>query len=969
MQALHLTAPLDAFGPRSWTRPEVIAVNRLPSTTFFERAATLSLDGRWRFRLRRRPEAVTASDLSGPTGGEAWGEVEVPGCWTMQGYDRPQYTNVQMPFDGPPPRVPDENPTGVYRTTLTVPEEWEGQRVILHVAGAETVLYLFLDGRPLGMGKDSRLPDEFDLTGLVAPGRAHELACVVVRWSDATYLEDQDHWYHAGIHRSVFVYATPVVHIADVHSVTDFDPADRTGRARLEVALGTATPTDPPPSDWTIRVALGGTPHAVEAPARFEHSTSYLVNAFLFEGRGAELCFEVPDVEPWSAESPRLYELAVSLHDADGQVVDGVALGGGFRRVEVQGYELLVNGEPILVKGVNRHDHDPHRGKAVSRASIERDIVLMKQHNLNSVRTSHYPNDAALYETCDRLGMYVIDEANVETHAYLRSLTKDATFEAAILERITRMARRDKNHPCVVAWSLGNESGVGPVHLAAAEWLRRYDTTRPIHYESGIFEDEMSDRAHGRDPDLPAILARPRQETDLIAPMYPPVEALVRWATQHSPHRPLVMSEYCHAMGNSCGGLDEYWAAVRTHRGLQGGFIWDWADQALAQQQADGTERLAYGGDFGDTPNDGTFCMNGLVAADRTPHPSLLEAKKVLQPVRVEALDAAAGLLRITNENAFTDLSWLECTAEVAADGIVIARVPLGRLAIGAGEQREVRVPLPSLCDVPRHERIDLTVTWRAAEDLPWAEQGHVVAWDEVCVRAARGPAHAPGRTRRRDLDTLEPTLSLWRAPIDNEIFGPRHADRWQRLGLPGIAATVPWDTRVEPDSEGAVRVMHSVTVPDDLDDIARVGVRLRLGGGVETVEWLGIGPHECYSDRSQSGRHGRWTTAVDDWSVRYVHPQASGNRLGVRWLRFLDAAGDPLLTIDEIADLDVTVSRHTDEEIAAAAHWEEVAASSDCYVWIDARHRGVGSGACGPDTSPAHRVRSGEYSWSYRLR
>lgn len=945
--------PLDDFGPRSWTRPEAVAFGRLPMAADLCREGALSLDGTWSFVLRDRPESVTEADLTGPADG--WADIEVPGCWTMQGFDRPQYTNVIMPFPGPPPSVPEENPTGVYRRQVTVPAEWAGRRIILHVAGAETVLYVHVDGGPVGMGKDSRLPHELDLTGIVEPGGSFDLALSVVRWSDATYLENQDHWHHAGLHRSIRLYATPPVCISDVRADADFDP--ETGEGHLSVRVVTHA-EGRGPSRWSARVTCAG--QVAEGPVWFEHPDP-MVSSVLFEGRGAHrLTIDLPGIAPWTAETPNLHDVTVTLLDAEGVVQDEVALAVGFRRVEVRGHELLVNGRPVLIKGVNRHDHDPRRGKAVTPQSIERDVLLMKQHNLNAIRTSHYPSDTHLYDVCDRLGMYVLDEADIESHNYLRSLTKDPRWSLAILERVTRMAARDRNHPSVIMWSLGNESGVSAAHHAAAAWLREWDPGRPVHYESGISEDSMARRALRPTAD---ILGRSRPETDVIAPMYPPVDAIVGWATAAPPERPLIMCEYIHAMGNSCGGFDEYWEAIRTYPGLQGGFIWDWVDQALVQEMPDGTERLAYGGDFGDEPNDGPFCMNGLVSTDRIPHPSLLEATAVLAPVRIEPVDAARGVVSVLNEHFFVDLSWLKPAWVVEVDGDVVGTGTMEPLNLGPGRHGRVTVPF----EPPRLEpgqRAYLTLTFSTQGDLPWAPAGHIVARHQLEIGRAEGPADAPGPVVERGMESLVSELALWRAPIDNELFSGV-APRWAEGGL-AEGRDHSLATRTD-RSAGALLVSHEVEVK--VDDVARVGARLHLGPGVDRVEWLGFGPHECYSDRRASALYGRWTLPVDEWPVPYPHPQASGNRVGVRWLRFLDRDGRVLLTIDHLDDADVTVSRHTDQQVAAASHLEDLPASDDCYVWIDARHRGVGSGAVGPDTTPEHRVAPGTYRWSYRLR
>lgn len=864
---------LNAFGPRSWARTESLSFNREPMATFLSRDNAVSLDGGWQFTLVPKPESVGEAHLDGDT--SRWATVEVPGCWTMQGFDVPQYTNVQMPFPGPPPSVPRHNPTGVYRRTIDIPADWDGQRIVLHVGAAETVLYVFVDGAPVGMGKDSRLPQEFDLTPFVTAGDESELALVVVRWSDATYLEDQDHWHHAGLHRSVFLYATPTLRIADVHTTAD---ASGALTARVSVAGKPASTRG-----WKVRVNCAGA--EADAPVRFEHD-SWIVNSYAFEGRGAMVALQVADVELWSAATPHLYDVTVTLLDPDGNAADSVMLVVGFRTIEIVGAELLVNGKAVLIRGVNRHDTDAVRGKAVTRASIERDVALMQQYNFNAIRTAHYPNDPYLLEVCDRLGMYVIDEANIESHAYLRALTKDPRWHAAILERVARMAQRDKNHPCVIMWSLGNESGVSAAHRAAAEWLRTYDGTRPIHYESGISEDRMAGASWTE------ALTKPRPETDVVAPMYPPVEALAEWATD----KPLIMCEYIHAMGNSCGDADEYWRLIRTQHGLQGGFVWDWADQALVQAMPDGTHRLAYGGDFDDYPNDGAFCMNGLVNTHRVPHPSLFELAHVMNPVQV-AVEGEG--FRVTNDDTGAS-SWV-----AAGDGEVVTHEEGGAFA-----QLVRRLP-------------------------------------------ADAPGSAPA-TRR----PVERALSLWRAPIDNETFGPAHAARWATLDFDSVALL--WAET----GDGV-----AFTVENPFDDIARVGVRLSLGQGIESVHWYGRGPHENYSDRCASARFGEWHTPVDEWPVPYVHPQSSGNRTGVCWARFLDIAGNPVVVLDQMEALNLNVSRWTDEELDAVQHLEELPPSDECYVWVSVRERGVGSGACGPDVSEPHRIGPGTYAWSYRLR
>ncbi|MFZ9628072.1 MAG: glycoside hydrolase family 2 TIM barrel-domain containing protein [Ilumatobacteraceae bacterium] len=958
---------LDDFGPRSWARPEVTAFDRLPMSTHFERPSTMSLDGMWAFVLRRRPEEVTQEDLTGSTAD--WASIEVPSSWTMQGFgDHPRYVNIQMPFDGPPPHVPDANPTGVHRRTVTLPADWAGQRIVLHVGAAETVLYVHVDGRPVAMGKDSRLPHDIELTGVVEPGVPFELALTVVRWSDATYLEDQDHWHHAGLHRSVCVYATELVHLADVHAVADFDPATGAGSLEVRASVGA---DGLGPDGWSVRVEVDG--REAVAPVVVERPNSDIVHNFVFvAGPNATVRLDLPSVAPWTAETPNLHRVDVRLVDATGEVRDAVSLDVGFRRVEVVGTELLVNGRPVLIKGVNRHDHDPRRGKAVTSEGLEAELLLMKQHNINAIRTSHYPNDPYLYDLADRLGLYVFGEANLETHAYLRSLTKDPRWGTAIHERITRMALRDKNHPSIIAWSLGNESGRAPILTAMAEWLRAWDPTRPVHYEGVLGELLFETLLAGTRPDLVDTWKRADSTTDLIAPMYPEVDDLVRWASS-TPDRPLIMCEYAFGMGNSCGGLADYWDAIRSYAGLQGGFVWVWRDQALVQQLPDGTERLAFGGDFDAMPHDGAFCLDGVVDAALVPRPARFELAAVIAPVRIEARDAAHGSFCIRNEYDFVDLAHLTPSWTIEVDGVVAADGVLDPLTTAAGDTIDVRIPMP---DVPlaAGQRAYVTLRFALTEPCAWAPAGHVIAAAQFAAGHAAGPSNGPDTPSSSpiDLDDFAPRLALWRAPIDNErrrSYGRPTIDKWERLGLRDAHDDLPLLTTTSPNGDDGVEVEHVVHVPDQYVDIARVGVRLHLGAGVHSVEWLGDGPHEGYADRCASTTFGRWTTAVDDWQVPYVVPQASGNRTGVRWLRFLDARGATVLVIDRLDGLDVTVSRWTDEEIAAATHREELPPSDRCWVWIDARHRGVGTGALGPDVAPRHRVGPGTYRWTYRIR
>ncbi|HAP76830.1 MAG TPA: beta-galatosidase, partial [Acidimicrobiaceae bacterium] len=611
---------LPLIGPlRPWADPEVVSIGRLPQHVPLPLGADArrSLDGQWQFTLYPHPDDVPDTAVVGPTPTTDV-SVAVPGNWTVQGVgDLPHYTNVQMPFPGPPPALPPRNPTGVYRRSFTLGRGWRSQRVVLHIGGAESVHAVYLNDRFVGYGTDSRLPSEYDITDHVVSGANH-LAVVVLRYSAQSYVEDQDQWWMAGLHRSVWVEARPQVHIADVVCAADLQVADGTGTLAVTTRVGFATPPVP---GFSVRARLLdpkgrrlGDASTLPVPHQFEQP-------YVFTGHITRHEFTVPDVAPWSAETPTRYRVDVELLDADGDVVEATHQMVGFRHVEVRDRQLLVNGQPVWVFGVNRHDHHPVRGKAVTVDDMRADLLTMRQHNITAVRTSHYPNDSAFYDLCDELGMYVVDEANIESHAYNTSLCNDPRWRSTWLARGSRMVERDRNHPSIILWSLGNESGYGRNHDALAGWIRSADPSRPLHYEGAVFHDGWVDGG--------------LSATDIVCPMYATIDAIRRYGEEGEGTRPLILCEYSHAMGNSNGSLADYWHTITTTPGLQGGFVWEWKDHGIRQVLADGTERLAYGGQFGDTPHDGNFVADGLVASDGTPHPAMHEVAWVYRPVTV----------------------------------------------------------------------------------------------------------------------------------------------------------------------------------------------------------------------------------------------------------------------------------------------------------------------------------------------
>jgi beta-galactosidase len=995
---------------RWWSQPELTSVGRLPIRPLLvdrEGPWFRSLDGRWRFTLVANPDAAPAGFATEGFADDTWNEVDVPGCWTMQGFDRPIYTNVAMPFREFPPDVPDANPTGCYRTTLTVPSEWAGRRVVLHVGGADSALRVWVNGIDIGISKDSRLEAEFDITDHIRTDAPNLLAAQVVRWSDGSFIEDQDQWWHAGIHREVFLYSTPRTFLADVHVTAGLADDLTTGTldVRAEVRFDERERAD----GWTITMRCE-TARGRAIGAEQRGAVPRTRAAYLFGGHVVRFHTEFPNVTPWSAEQPALYFLRVALLDPDGAVRDTASIRVGFRRVEINGRAFLVNGQPVLFRGINRHDFDPDTGRVVTVEQMRADLVLMKQFGFNAVRTSHAPNNPRFYDLCDELGLYVIDEANIESHAYIFSLCDDPRYVAAWVDRGARMVQRDKNHPSIVMWSLGNESGYGAAHDALAAWIRRYDPSRPLHYEGAIFGD----------------WSRAQHVTDVLCPMYPEIADIVRWAERESgPDMPLIMCEYSHAMGNSNGCLAEYWDAIERIDGLQGGFIWEFWDHGLRQHLPDGSTRYSYGGDWGDEPNDRNFCIDGVVWPDRTPKPALHEHKFLACPVRLSASSGnlKRGVIRLRNAQHFADVSWLRARYEIAIDGEVVQRgaLRLPELAPGATETVEIAGLHP---EAAADEPAFLTVYFETARDMGWAPQRFEVGWQQVALPTRRrrrtGPARAGTERVAVDFDTHAglltgvrydghtlltgaPVLSLWRAPTDNDGLKLAPAQelkplgRWRGWGLEnltrtvgrvrskqtndGTVMTVRADfTGTEPGARivqnttylagtnGVVTITEDIRIPKELDDLPRVGVMFELPSSLEHLIWFGRGPHESYPDRKRGAAFGRYVSTVTDQYVPYVMPQEHGGHSDTRWFALHDGSGLGL-HVGGSAPFHFSTSHFTAADLSDATHDVELRPRPEVFVHVDFAHRGLGTLSCGPDTLPEYRVGPGRYRFTWTLR
>ncbi|SED51278.1 glycoside hydrolase family 2 TIM barrel-domain containing protein [Streptomyces sp. PAN_FS17] len=967
--------PLIALRP--WEAPEVTSWGRLPMNAVGRRSGVLPLDGDWRFQLLSAPDA--------PVGG-AWSTAQVPGAWTLQGTsDLPQYTNVRTPFGEFPPHSPAANPTGVYEREVDVPADWAGRRIVLQVGAAESVLLVHVDGRPAGISKDSHLAAEFDLTALVRPGARATVRLTVVKWSDASHLEDQDQWWHGGITRSVLLYATDRLHLADV-TVRAAYSGDLRVDCRVRDTGGAL------PEGWYLTGDLDGQPLAQDAEFDRANAEDERVSDFLGEAR---LLATVADVRTWNAETPELYDLTVRLHRRDGTVADTSRHRIGFRDVEVVGRDLLVNGERVFVRGVNRHDFHPLTGRTVSYDDMRADLVLLKRFGFNAVRTAHYPNDPALYDLADELGLYVVDEADIESHDHAHEIADDPRYLNAFVDRVSRMVLRDKNHPSVIVWSLGNESDYGANHDAAAGWLRRHDPTRPVQYEGAA-------KLGWADPDV---------ASDIACPMYASLEDCLAHALSGKQTKPLIQCEYSHAMGNSNGTLADHWAAIEATPGLQGGFIWEFWDHGILQRVSDGRPagrggaglydngvaapgyRWAYGGDFGESIHDGAFIADGVVFPDRTPKPAMYEHREIAAPLRIECFRHEGIVLG--NHQHFRGLDWLagEWRLDLADGTTLTAPAVLPNLCPG----ETAAVPLPF--EVPRDGgEAWLTLRVTVAEDQPWAPRGTEVCVPQVRLRGPAVAEVAPVKGRievdgegllLHPLLTAAPTLSLWRAPTDNDELGGM-ARRWRSWGLDtlvrkGVSVTedsgrvtveaeyagttgVVRHRQVLTPVEGGVRVEEEAELPEAFDDVARVGTVFETVAGLDLLDWFGQGPWESYPDRSAGAPVGHHSVPVEELFTPYLRPQESGGRHGVR--RFALSAPDATglaVALDEPRQISVT--RYRAEDLASAGHHDELVPRPGCVVHIDAAHRGLGTASCGPDTSPSYLVAPGVHRWSWTLR
>ncbi|PWE00391.1 glycoside hydrolase family 2 TIM barrel-domain containing protein [Marinilabilia rubra] len=1024
--------------------PRMISKNKLePRSTFYSypslnkalegnrlESNLKMLNGEWFFQFSETDKQVpnnfhsTSEDLTN------WDKIPVPSCWEMHDYGTPIYTNTVYPFPVNPPFIERDNPVGIYAKEFEIPENWDDKDVILHFGGVSSAFHLWVNGEEAGYSQGSRLPAEFNITEYLKNG-SNRITLKVYRWSDGSYLEDQDHWRMSGIHREVFLMARPKVHLRDIAVRTRFD--ENYHNAGLQIRPEISRPAPAEAKDWSIEAMLVDAEGRTVLEEPMTISAGRVINEYHPQRDKAyfgimERMIEAP--RKWSAEDPYLYKLVVSLKDKEGNLVEALPVKVGFREIEIKDGELLVNGRSVKLKGVNRHDHSETGGKTVTREEMRRDVELMKLFNINSVRTSHYPNDPFFYDLCDEYGIYVMDEANIETHGVGSWLSNKTEWSYAFLDRVVRMVERDKNHPSIISWSLGNESGSGPNHAAAAGWIREYDPTRFIHYEGAQGNHEHPAFVKPGSGKHVPYMANPTDPdyVDVLSRMYPSPDLLEELANSPYVKRPIIACEYAHAMGNSLGNLKEYWDIIRSHKNLVGAYIWDWMDQGILETDEDGKEYWAYGGDYGDKPNSGNFCINGVISADQTPQPSMWEVKKVFQDITATAHDLSRYEVTIFNRHSHSDLSGYDLKWQILENGETLQSGSRAIPSCLPGESVIVKLPVKKF-EQEKDKEYVLELNYLLNRNTKYADKGYETGWNQFIIAnpevenqlKAEGSLNineqsdiytVSGKRFSISLNKEEGSITswkyrgeemlkaplkpnFWRVPTDNDMAGGNHLFKsmklwkeaaqnmklssWnasQKEGLLTIEAgyelpveNSKLDITWHINGEGKVKVALHIQKGEDTPPLPRLGMQTTILSDFDQVEFYGKGPHESYWDRKEGARLGLFEMPINQLPYLYVLPQENGNRSDVRWLS-LQAAGTDL-KVKGNRVFDFSAWPWSMENLEAATHINELKKQNGYTLNIDYRQVGLGgddSWSAQAAAHPEYRLSDNEYSFSFEL-
>ena len=1006
-----------------WEDPSVFNVGqRAPRANFIpypDRASLLdttnasspyyySLNGKWDFHWSKKPSNRPQSFFLPSFDTSNWEKIDVPSNWELNGYGVPIYVNDRYPFPKKPPFIPhDYNPVGSYRRSFVLPNDWKGRRVFVVFEAVQSAAYFWINGHFIGYNQGSRTPVEFDLTNWLVEGE-NILAAEVYRWSDGSYLECQDMWRLSGLFRDVYLWSSEHLHIRDFKVTTDLQAGGKQATLDLEIET----------EHFLSKVDVQNEQLLVELlDERENEKVSLNLHSKriskLSTGKLFRFSYQVKQPKLWSAEFPNLYRLIIHLKNDQFETIEIVACKVGFRKVEISNAQLLVNGVPLIVKGVNRHEHDEFNGHVVDEESMLQDIKLMKQCNINAVRNSHYPNQARWYELCDEYGLYVIDEANIETHGMGACLQQAfdesvhpaylAEWEAAHLDRIQRMYERTKNHACIIAWSLGNEAGNGQNFKAAYQWLKQKDQSRPIQYEQ----------------------AGEEANTDVVCPMYPDLEHLKRYAL-NEPSRPLIMCEYAHAMGNSLGNFVDYWQLIDQYACLQGGFIWDWMDQGLAAEK-NGQKYWKFGGDFGDEtiPSDDNFCINGILAPDRSPHPAYWEVKKVYQNIRFQLIDKEEGLLEIKNDFAFTNIDDTYLFEWVLWNENEMLKRGQFTIQLQARSKKNHVIEYSDILFQPDLAYF-LDVKVYAQQKTFYSTEGYELSKEQFLIQSKKIPTvaerqrlkvssnkslrlhsedhewHFDSNTallsgiiyQRENLLSSALRPNFWRPPNDND-FGngmPERCKVWRdaheqvelkelektdiaikaQLFLPKIGADFYISYSILRDNALLVECLFDPN-NQELPELPRFGLFLQLPAPFRYLKYYGRGPHENYSDRSYSAHFGVYESTVEEQYYPYIAPQETGYKTDVRWLELMQNGGKGL-RVEGNPSMGMSALRYSPNSLTRAKrgslHTIDLVPEDTISVCVDAAQMGIGGiNSWGEFPLGHYRMPAKKYSFNILLK
>ena len=1001
---------------KTWENHQIDGINRMPARAHFltfpskEKAllnnnrythAFKNLNGVWKFMFLDAPEYSPEGFFNSNFDVTKMDDITVPGNWQLQGYGKMHYSDLWYNFPINPPYVPTENPTGIYKRTFFVEESYRDKKIIIRFCGVDSAYHLWINGKEVGYSKVARNESEFDITDLIRVGEENDVTVRVYQWSDGTYLEDQDMWWESGIFRDVELIGVPKDGINDYKVIADLDDEYKNGIFKVEAFLRTTKEVN-----VTFELVDAG------------ENTVFTKTVVAKEGKA---CIDevIADVNHWTAETPYLYKLFMTVED-DGQIIEVIPQNVGFRNIRLNGETFLVNGVAIKFKGVNRHDYSPQNGRVVSREEIEKDIILMKQFNINAIRTSHYPNSYYLYDLCDEYGMYLIAETDLECHGFeltgdYKWITDDPSWELAYVSRMTRMIERDKNHPAIIFWSLGNESAFGCNFSKMTDVAHEMDPTRLVHYE-GDFDVESA---------------------DVYSTMYTWIENpkkpyLMKDIIEKS-KKPHIHCEYCHAMGNGPGNLKDYQDLVYAHDKLQGGFVWEWFDHGIESFTESGEKYYRYGGDFGDDPSNKDFCIDGLIMPDRTPSPGLYEYKKVIEPITTTAVDIQKGIINLLSRYDFANLDRFNLVYKVMEDDVILQTGFMSVPSIEARANKDITLPYDlSAIKVKPGAHYYVNISYQLREDTRYASSGHELAtaqfelplYKEGIVVRPEGilnvekehtTLHVKGANFSLDFNLVNgnlmnivrdgmqvlskgPRLTLWRAPISNDM---EIIDKLKKVYFLHLEHEVVMNInyhmegnilKVEVDTINSTtnsawhfktKYVYTVCPSGDIlidvegtpsgrvdlapDMLPRIGVSMHLDKSMEHVRYFGMGPGENYADSKEAAQMGLYANTVDGLFTNYVIPQENGNHMGCKWVSMTNDRGMGLLASTE-GDFNFSASWYEDKDLDDAKHTCDLVKRDYIVFNVDYKQNALGTNSCGQWQLDKYRAKFEDFKLSFRL-